>query len=596
VNNYKISTRLILLIGMLSMLLIFIGAIGLLGISKSNDALKTVHDEAMLPTLMADESISKIVQNRLQILLAFQHAPDSPLASIHSHPASTHFDAIAANRTEANRALKEMESIAVNPEEKAIFDATQSSRMAWRDKLDQVVAATQAGDFSPATMAMFLKAGREEGEAAVKALHVYRDYQVKKANDAYVTAVNRFQNTQIAFAMAIVLGLLLAGGLGWTTIRILGRELGCEPTEAAEVAKRVGAGDLSVQIDLKPSDTNSLMAHLKSMQANLAQVVSTVRQGSESVATASAQIASGNYELSARTESQASALEETAASMEELSATVKQNADNAAQANQLAQSASVVAAQGGEVVSQVVATMKQINDSSRKIFDITSVIDGIAFQTNILALNAAVEAARAGEQGRGFAVVASEVRSLAGRSAAAAKEIKSLIGTSVEQVEKGSALVDQAGLTMTEVVNSIRRATSIMGEISASSREQNLGVSQVNEAVTQIDQVTQQNAAMVEEMAAAASSLKAESEKLVSAMAVFTLPYGAVHLSTYGASDEVNANAASSSVTHLKLDKDRTRKITNSTKPKAQAGQHHWEAEVLELFDDEPAVAIADGR
>jgi methyl-accepting chemotaxis protein len=265
------------------------------------------------------------------------------------------------------------------------------------------------------------------------------------------------------------------------------------------------------------------------MQINLTQVVTSVRQGSESVATASAEIAQANHDLSARTESQASALEQTAASMEQLSATVRQNADSAQQANQLAMNANATAVQGGTVVSQVVDTMKHINDSSKRIFDIISVIDGIAFQTNILALNAAVEAARAGEQGRGFAVVATEVRSLAGRSAAAAKEIKTLIGASVERVEQGSVLVNQAGVTMGEVVSAIVRVTDIMGEISAASREQSLGVSQVGEAVAQMDQVTQQNAALVEEMAAAASSLQTQAQELVGTVAVFTLTSDSTH-------------------------------------------------------------------
>jgi methyl-accepting chemotaxis protein len=244
------------------------------------------------------------------------------------------------------------------------------------------------------------------------------------------------------------------------------------------------------------------------------------------VATASAEIAQGNNDLSARTESQASALEQTSAAMEQLGATVVQNADSAAQANQLARNASSVAVQGGQVVGQVVETMKGINDSSRKIADIISVIDGIAFQTNILALNAAVEAARAGEQGRGFAVVASEVRSLAGRSAEAAKEIKGLIIDSVRRVEQGSALVDRAGVTMTEVVNAIKRVTDLVGEISSASKEQSIGVAQVGEAITQMDQATQQNAALVEEMAAAASSLKSQASDLVGTVELFKLPAG----------------------------------------------------------------------
>jgi methyl-accepting chemotaxis protein len=324
---------------------------------------------------------------------------------------------------------------------------------------------------------------------------------------------------------AIALGLMIfataaavAGGV------LLSRQILHPLEQAVQVAELVAHGDLSSSIDTTGKDeVGALLASLNTMQTNLRQMVVNVRQGAEGVATASSEIASGNHDLSSRTESQASALEETAASMEELSAQVKQNADSARQANQLAMSASTVAVKGGEVVGQVVETMKGINESSRKIADIISVIDGIAFQTNILALNAAVEAARAGEQGRGFAVVASEVRSLAGRSADAAKEIKSLISASVERVEQGTSLVDEAGVTMTEVVGSIKRVTDIMGEISAASNEQSLGVAQVGEAVTQMDQATQQNAALVEEMAAAASSLRSQAQELVQVVAVFQL-------------------------------------------------------------------------
>ena len=295
-------------------------------------------------------------------------------------------------------------------------------------------------------------------------------------------------------------------------------------TRSVKALRAIAAGDLAVRFDTAgQGETGILLQTLKEMQGSLATVVAQVRQGSEGVATASAEISQGNSDLSSRTESQASALEETAASMEELAATVRQNADSAHQANQLARNASTVAIQGGEVVNQVVDTMKGINDASRKISDIISVIDGIAFQTNILALNAAVEAARAGEQGRGFAVVASEVRSLAGRSADAAKEIKSLINASVERVEAGTELVDRAGATMTEVVSSIKRVTDIVAEITAASSEQASGVAQVGEAVTQMDQATQQNAALVEEMAAAAISLKSQAQDLVEVVAAFKL-------------------------------------------------------------------------
>ncbi len=325
----------------------------------------------------------------------------------------------------------------------------------------------------------------------------------------------------------LALGLLataVAIGFSWFTQRHVVGQIGGEPQDAVELAHRVANGRLDETIRLARGDTRSLMAQLNFMQDRLVTLVASVRQGSQSVATASLEIAKGNTDLCARTEQQASSLEETAASMEELAATIRQNADSAQEANQLTLDASNIAAQGGEMVAQVVSTMQDINDSSRKIADIIGVIDGIAFQTNILALNAAVEAARAGEQGRGFAVVASEVRSLAGRAASAAREIKSLITASVEKVEKGTQQVDRAKATMTEVVASIKRVTDLMGDISSASREQSQGVAQVGEAVTQMDQTTQQNATLVEEMATAASSLESQAQELVQTVAVFTLP------------------------------------------------------------------------
>ncbi len=347
-------------------------------------------------------------------------------------------------------------------------------------------------------------------------------------SEGQAQAMEQFGAEAKEIAHSANVSLLVLAAMATAAAVVLGVWISRSVTEpirmAVEVAQAVAEGDLTRRIDVTSTDeAGQLLLALSNMQANLGKVVSSVRQGSEGLATASAEIAQGNHDLSARTEQQASALEETAASMEELSSTVQANADSARQANQLALNASLVAVKGGNVVGQVVETMKGINDSSRKISDIISVIDGIAFQTNILALNAAVEAARAGEQGRGFAVVASEVRSLAGRSAAAAKEIKSLINASVERLEQGTSLVDQAGVTMTEVVSSIRRVTDLMGEISAASSEQAAGVSQVGEAVTQMDQVTQQNAALVEEMAAAASSLKSQAQELVHVVAVFQL-------------------------------------------------------------------------
>jgi len=293
---------------------------------------------------------------------------------------------------------------------------------------------------------------------------------------------------------------------------------------AREAVTRIAAGDLTVDLDTRARDElGQLLAAMKEMQASLTRTVGQVRMNAESVATASAEIAQGNSDLSQRTEEQAAALQQTAASMHQLGTTASHSADNASQADELANSASHIAQKGGEVVGQVVDTMKGINESSKRIVDIIGVIDGIAFQTNILALNAAVEAARAGEQGRGFAVVAGEVRSLAQRSADAAREIKTLITSSVEQVERGTGLVNQAGDTMHDVVSAIGRVTALMSELKAASAQQSAGVSQVGEAVSQMDQTTQQNAALVEQSAAAAESLKQQAQQLVGAVAVFRL-------------------------------------------------------------------------
>lgn len=346
-----------------------------------------------------------------------------------------------------------------------------------------------------------------------------------KSLDQAFDAIAR--SARLWLAVAIVVGGVVIVVLTLLIGRSITNQLGMEPGEAAVLAHRIASGDLAQAIDARHQDPASLAGALNAMLNTLKRMVSQVRQGADLVAHSSSEIAQGNHDLSARTESQASSLEETAASMEQLSTTVRQNTDAARQANQLALNASSVAVQGGEVVGQVVQTMRGIHDSSQRIADIIGVIDGIAFQTNILALNAAVEAARAGEQGRGFAVVASEVRSLAGRSATAAKEIKTLISASVDQVAQGTTLVDQAGSTMAEVVSAIRRVADLMGEISAASVEQSDGAAQVGEAVAQMDQVTQQNAALVEQMAAAASSLKSQAQDLVQAVAVFNTGSGA---------------------------------------------------------------------
>jgi methyl-accepting chemotaxis protein len=415
--------------------------------------------------------------------------------------------------------------------EKALYADYQTKRDAYfkvaKESLAGVETAGAAEEQQGLARKLFSDKGPTDFRAAYTAMESILKFNLEGATGAAKKVTDIVTSAENAMLVATAIIILVGLGL----IYVIPRSVILPVQDAVALAQSIADGDLTHTVKVHGKDElGHLLGNLDTMQSRLAVVVANVRQGSEAVATSSSEIAQGNHDLSARTESQASALEQTAASMEELSATVKQNADNARQANQLAMNASTVAVRGGDVVTQVVDTMKGINEASRKISDIISVIDGIAFQTNILALNAAVEAARAGEQGRGFAVVASEVRSLAGRSADAAKEIKTLINTSVERVEHGTVLVDQAGSTMTEVVDAIRRVTDIMGEISAASNEQSLGVSQVGEAVTQMDQVTQQNAALVEQMAAAASGLKAQAQDLVQVVAVFKLA-GNVHSS-----------------------------------------------------------------
>jgi len=412
---------------------------------------------------------------------------------------------------------KQLEPMITDEKGKALFGEIGKTREAYRGPRADLLKKKLAGeDVTAAVDATLLPLA----SAYLKSLDVLIDHMEVQLK----AGVTQTEAVALSGQWILGIGAALSAAIGLIFAVLSTRSITRPIQQAVDSAQAISQGDLSIHIQPQGRDeTADMMRALRDMRDNLARMVGGVRSSAEGVSTASAEIAQGNNDLSARTEQQASALQETAASMTELSTTVRQNADSASQANQLAMTASSVAIRGGEVVSQVVETMKGINEASSKIADIISVIDGIAFQTNILALNAAVEAARAGEQGRGFAVVASEVRALAGRSAEAAKEIKVLIGTSVARVEHGTALVDQAGSTMTEVVGAIRRVTDIVGEISAASGEQASGVTQVGHAVDQMDQATQQNAALVEEMAAAASSLRTQAHALVEVMAVFKL-------------------------------------------------------------------------
>lgn len=414
----------------------------------------------------------------------------------------------------------------ISQEERAILASIKAIEAHTLPLIQKVVALRESGD-SPQALQLMLSEARPAFVTWLARINQFIDLQETKNNAESTGARNMASGFQTFMLIMCVVALAIGVGVACVVTKTIRRALGGEPHEAYVIAKSIAEGDLTVPIALDGNDRDSVMFAMKQMRDSLVAIVSQVRTSTDAIASASSQIASGNTDLSSRTEQQAASLEETAASMEELTSTVRQNAENARRANKLATTASEIAVKGGTVVSVVVHTMEDINEASRKIVDIISVIDGIAFQTNILALNAAVEAARAGEQGRGFAVVATEVRSLAQRSAAAAKEIKTLIGNSVEKVEGGSKLVRDAGNTMSEVVESVMRVTDIMSEITAASQEQASGIEQVNRAVTQMDEATQQNAALVEQAASASNSMQVEAARLAQTVRVFTLSAGA---------------------------------------------------------------------
>jgi methyl-accepting chemotaxis protein-1 (serine sensor receptor) len=517
-SNLSIKSRLVFVISFLSLLLTGIGIMGLVSLHSANNSLKTVYEDRLVTVGQLDELVRLINKNQLAVaetivgqMSAFSDGPG----------------VIGKQMDQAEKTIKDIDQLwnaymatGLTPEEKKLADNFIASRKKYGGEgMSPAMAALRAADFQQA--GEIVQGPMKDGYMQVhKSIDALIQFQMDQAKNEFKKTQGMYATVRNISIIAILVGVLLAALIGAWLIRAISGPL----NEAVRIARSVAAGDLTQTIEVHSKDeTGQLMQAMKDMNASLAHIVGQVRTGTETIAVASRQIASGNADLSGRTESQASSLEETASSMEELTSTVKQNADNARHANQLVGSTAEMAVKGGHVVGQVVDTMASIKTSSRKISDIIGVIDGIAFQTNILALNAAVEAARAGEQGRGFAVVAAEVRNLAQRSAGAAKEIKTLIGDSVEKVDAGSKLVDEAGEAMGDIVTSVELVVDIISGIATASQQQSAGIEQVNQTVGQMDEATQQNAALVEQAAAAAESLQDQADKLAQAVSVFKL-------------------------------------------------------------------------
>ncbi|HEV7856241.1 MAG TPA: methyl-accepting chemotaxis protein [Herminiimonas sp.] len=567
-KNLKIGQRLALSFGSIVAILIVLTYISYDRIRALDSAMELSNNDRYPKTVTLHrikDDLNQMGRSMRNILLS----PDPK-------EVANEYEIIAKDLDSIDKAFGQLDSGIVKPEGRRRFLVLSETRAKFRPLLDNFIRTAKAGLQNQAITILFTDMQAVQRDYFSE-LDDLAQFQGDLMETAGVEANNQADQAKVLLEVLAAVAVFLSVLFAYLATRSITRPL----SEAVGLARKVADGDLTGTIVVRSRDeTGQLLQALKDMNEGLVKIVTQVRAGTDTIATASGQIASGNLDLSSRTEEQAGSLEETASSMEELTSTVKQNADNARQSNQLALTASQVALKGGEVVSQVVDTMGAINESAKKIVDIIGVIDGIAFQTNILALNAAVEAARAGEQGRGFAVVASEVRNLAQRSANAAKEIKALIGDSVDKVDAGSRLVNEAGVTMQEVVESVRRVTDIMSEITAASQEQTEGIEQINQAVMQMDQVTQQNAALVEEAAAAAESLQEQADKLSSVVSVFKLDAGA--------SVRVQSEPAP-----VRLPRPQSR-VENKAKPKAALPKREPRT-VATSAANQPTVAVASG-
>jgi methyl-accepting chemotaxis protein len=513
ITDWKIGTRLGMGFGAICVALVFTVGQGIAMLGKVNDGTNTIVTKR-LPRLELTTRLLNDVNDAaisLRNIMLNEDAADR----------ATQREKIMATRKDAEAVLAELDRTLQSQHGRDLLRQQEELYVKYTKAQDQLLQLIGNNDMDGAK-AFLAKDVRAILTAFKGVISEQIEMQKDLAKQDADAAARTYAETRILMLAVGLLTLAGAGALAWWISASITRPV----RRALDVANAVAAGDLTTRVEETSRDEmGQLLQALKTMNENLVRTVTTVRTGTEAIGTASGEVAAGNQDLSSRTEQQASSLEETASSMEELTSTVKQNADNARQANTLAEAASGVAARGGQVIHEVVSTMQQIHEASGKIVDIISVIDSIAFQTNILALNAAVEAARAGEQGRGFAVVAGEVRSLAQRSAAAAKEIKHLIDDSSDKVGTGSRLVQEAGSTMGDIVDSVRRVTDILNEITTASQEQSAGIEQINEAIVQMDTVTQQNAALVEEAAAASQAMQDQAAHLSAAVAVFKLDH-----------------------------------------------------------------------